>query len=552
MEDVKQKVAQTGQLRKGLTNLKDAFNPQDPMLKKEILMMIHQYLEDEGYSTTATVIQDEANMKNRERKDQTRLLQKMRNRILDGDWGEVEKLEAELEKSCRKLGLIEGCRYFSYEIYKQQYLELIHRQEFHKAVILLKKKLKPLQSFSKNESEFQDLCYLLSCSQVEDASSFKTWVSISASREKLAERMQLFISSTRLSCEEEVIDKAPSGRLVHLLQQAVAYQIETSPFRPGMKIKTTSLMKDFTCHAVPSSNHLTFVGHKADVKATEFVGVNGKHLASGSSDGTVRIWDTDTGECKSTLVGHASKIWTLASDHAGGTLLSGDSKGGIHVWNVKEAKCHETHFYHDRAIYSVDLKDSGSHYTSAGYDAYVRLVDLNTAKVIGKLSGHKSLVSSVSFNRNGNIIISGSRDCTVRIWDSLSGACTRTIASNLGEVSCVSISESSVYILTSSKDNSLRLWDMRKPKCVRKYSGSQNTWKNFIRSCFGPGDEMIVSGSEDGHLLIWDRESGNVIQRIIAHEDITYDTKWNSASELLASCSHDGVVKTWRSVEKRI
>mmetsp|Transcript_30715 Transcript_30715/g.51990 ORF Transcript_30715/g.51990 Transcript_30715/m.51990 type:complete len:255 (-) Transcript_30715:130-894(-) len=207
------------------------------------------------------------------------------------------------------------------------------------------------------------------------------------------------------------------------------------------------------------------------------------------------------------------------------------------------------HSFHDRAVYSLAIPGQGRKqcYVSGGYDKYLRLVDVRSSKVISSLKGHKGLISSVTFDQTGNLIVSGSADCSVRLWDALSGTCTRTIGSNLGEISSVSISGNNVYVLSSSKDNSLRLWDVRRTGCcVRRYTGSQNTWKNFIKSCFGPGDDVIVSGSEDGCVYMWDRESGQLIQRLNAvHDDIVYDVKWNNAAGLLATCSHDGTVRTF-------
>eukprot|EP00965_Chrysotila_dentata_P254507 6211898-Pleurochrysis_carterae.AAC.1 len=54
-----------------------------------------------------------------------------------------------------------------------------------------------------------------------------------------------------------------------------------------------------------------------------------------------------------------------------------------------------------------------------------------------------------------------------------------------------------------------------------------------------------MSGSEDGHVLIWDLESGNVSQRLLGHTDVTFDAVWNPELALLATCSNDCTVRTW-------
>ena len=102
-----------------------------------------------------------------------------------------------------------------------------------------------------------------------------------------------------------------------------------------------------------------------------------------------------------------------------------------------------------------------------------------------------------------------------------------------------------MQMLTSSKDNSVRLWDVRTAKPLRCFKGHQNTSKNFVRARFGPGKDSVSSGSEDGVVYLWDAETAAVTQRLAGHTDVAYDVQWNEELSLLASCSHDGTVRTW-------
>lgn len=79
---------------------------------------------------------------------------------------------------------------------------------------------------------------------------------------------------------------------------------------------------------------------------------------------------------------------------------------------------------------------------------------------------------------------------------------------------------------------------------MRKFKGHQNTSKNFIRACFGPEERLILGGSEDGAIYIWDLETGNILQKIEGHSDLVYAV--TSKKNLLASCSHDNTAATWQ------
>ena len=113
-------------------------NADEPQIKQDILRMILQYLQDEGYTASSMTIQDETNVKLLEQVSQRAHVKRMRRAILDGDWLEVEKL-------CAKSGFAKS-KSFLYAAYRAQYLELIEGQEYQKAFTHLTKRLKPLES----------------------------------------------------------------------------------------------------------------------------------------------------------------------------------------------------------------------------------------------------------------------------------------------------------------------------------------------------------------------------------------------------------------------
>jgi len=118
------------------------------------------------------------------------------------------------------------------------------------------------------------------------------------------------------------------------------------------------------------------------------------------------------------------------------------------------------------------------------------------------------------------------------------------------EVTSVEMNKTGGLLLSGSKDNSNRLWDVRLARPIRRFKGHQNTSKNFVRASFGPDESLIVGGSEDGFVYIWDAATGEILQRLgsyslDSHTDIAYRAVWNARQSLLVSCSHDCSVKTW-------
>ncbi|KAJ3086995.1 hypothetical protein HK102_012019 [Quaeritorhiza haematococci] len=163
----------------------DIFDSDEPRIKEDIIRVITQYLNDEGYHASKLTLLDEANVKSREREEQAIEIKRMRKAILEGDWPEVDKL-------CSK-PLVKNQKSFLYAVYKQQYLEYIEHHEIQKAFTHLNKRLKPLEHMQTTPNEFKDLCYALTAKSVHDVPSFKNWEGIGPTREKLVEQFQNMI-----------------------------------------------------------------------------------------------------------------------------------------------------------------------------------------------------------------------------------------------------------------------------------------------------------------------------------------------------------------------
>ncbi|KAJ2790619.1 hypothetical protein GGI18_001687 [Coemansia linderi] len=511
----------------------------NPRIRRDIIRIIAQYLDSQGLTSTKVTLYDEANVKQQRENNYISDVVRLRAAVLDGEWGEVDRI-------CSS-AYLKDKKHILYSVYKQQYLELIDDNEPQKAFTTLNKHLKPLEAQQSVHGEFRDLCYLLTTKSIQDAPAFRNWDGIASARERLAEYLQSILEFEIVGRESEHQHLRPN-RLVTLLRQAVAYQIESCQYHSEAVPLVPSLLTDYAPVVVPNAEQTSFVGHLGNVKCTAYVGPYAQLVASGSSDNTVRIWNTDSAECLATLRGHTSRIWDICVDRAGSTLFSASGDGTVKVWDIRDLhkpQCLHTITSDDGGdIYSVSLNPLESHIIMAGYDRKIRLYDRVTGRVVQTFHGHDLSVAQAVANPLGNLIISGSKDQTIRFWDMMSGSCVKSLRSHLGEVTSVATSDSGMLLLSSSKDNSNRLWDLRSLKRLCRYKGHQNTSKNFIRSGF-VGDSLIVGGSEDGMVYLWDRESTNIVQRLDGHQGIVYDAKWNPKRGILCSASDDWTLKTW-------
>ncbi|RKP38600.1 WD40-repeat-containing domain protein [Dimargaris cristalligena] len=542
LEDINQKyeAALSQSTHSAEPNLHGALAPvlddNSPQIKQDMLRMIVQFLGDEGYQISKNTVCDETGVKQLAQMNKIQEIRRLKKAILDGEWTEVEKL-------CTK-SLVKHQKSFLYMVFRQQFLEHIDLHEYQKAFACLNRRLKPLEYLQTTNTEFRDMCYLLTCKSVQDVLSFKSWEGIGPSREKLVEQLQHMI-------DYETFDKdsipIPPHRLMTLMKQAAAYQIESSKYLPEVQPRIKSLLQDYSSFVIPNNVQNTFVGHRGSIKCAIFAGHADQLIASGASDNEIRLWDIDTKQCVNVLKGHGAKIWDLCCDSTSTMLASASGDGTVKLWNLEnpsQATCVSTLGDHRGDVYSVSYHPLNTHITTGGYDKIIRLFDTHTGTLVKSFGGHDLSVSQVSFNPLGNLIVSGSKDKTIKFWDILSGICIKTISVHLGEVTSVTMNTNGSLLLSSSKDNSTRLWDVRMMKPIQKFKGHQNIAKNFIRSGFAH-NSLVISGSEDGIVYLWDQDSGSIVQRLAAHQGTAYSAAWSNKRGLLCSCSDDSTVKTW-------
>ncbi len=128
---------------------------------------------------------------------------------------------------------------------------------------------------------------------------------------------------------------------------------------------------------------------------------DGKTIATGSWDRTVRLWDVATATQKGTLTEHIGRVTSVSFSPDGRTIASG-SWGEVRLWDVATATQKGTLIGHTDWVNSVSFSPDGKTIASWSGDGEVRLWDVATATPKGTLTGHTGKIWSFSFSPDGN------------------------------------------------------------------------------------------------------------------------------------------------------
>eukprot|EP00947_MAST-08B_sp_MAST-8B-sp1_P000499 g499.t1 len=278
----------------------------------------------------------------------------------------------------------------------------------------------------------------------------------------------------------------------------------------------------------------TLEGHSQQVTSVAW---NGKLLASGSWDNTIKIWDAESGECVKTLEGHSSGMTSVAWN--GKLLASGSSDKTIKIWDTESGACVKTLGDADEVEPYCDeygYLDERKYRLEGG-----KIWDAESGECVKTLEGHSESVHSVAWN--GKLLASGSRDKTIKIWDTESGACVKTLEGHSGWVE--SVVWHGKLLASGSRDKTIKIWDTESGACFKTLEGHSSgmtsvAWNGKL---LASGSASYDGESYDGEIKIWDTESGACVKTLEGHSDWVRSVAWNG--KLLASGSVDGEIKIW-------
>ncbi|KAI9840728.1 MAG: WD domain protein [Sclerophora amabilis] len=268
-----------------------------------------------------------------------------------------------------------------------------------------------------------------------------------------------------------------------------------------------------------------------------------------AADATIKIWDATTGKHLQTMEGHLAGISTLAWSPDSKTLATGSDDKSIRLWDVSTGKPYPMPLIgHQNYIYSIAFSPKGNMLVSGSYDEAVFLWDVRSGRCMRSLPAHSDPVGGVDFVRDGTLVVSCAGDGLIRVWDTATGQCLRTLVhEDNPPVTSVLFSPNGKFVLAWTLDSSVRLWNYVEGRCVKTYQGHQNN-RFSLGGAFGRyGDEaFIVSGSEDGSMVIWDVKSKVILQRLQGHEGPVLGVDTCQSENILVSCGLDGTVRIWR------
>ncbi|KAG1142374.1 hypothetical protein G6F37_011571 [Rhizopus arrhizus] len=282
-------------------------------------------------------------------------------------------------------------------------------------------------------------------------------------------------------------------------------------------------------------------GHTDGVMCVQFC--DGSNIVmTGSYDKTVRIWNLETCELIRTLTGHTRCVRALQFDEA--KLVTGSMDHTLKIWNWQSGKCIRTLEGHTGGILSLQF--NSRLLASGSTDHSVRIWNFSAGECYS-LTGHTEWVNSVRFCQDDTMLISASDDSTIRLWDLKNKSCLCVYNGHVGQVQIALPSPKGFSHTLTEQEAPLDLSSSRnddgQPGCAINKEKRKRTTIEQKSSNTVTDNPIIISGSLDNTVKVWDMTTGNCIRTLFGHVEGVWSLAYDTLR--IVSGSHDSTVRVW-------
>lgn len=349
-----------------------------------------------------------------------------------------------------------------------------------------------------------------------------------ARREEADQQRQLAVARQLAAQSQVMLDNSGSGlirsTLLAIESLRLSHTLEGDQvIRQGLDLLSRSVAR---------------MPHEDAVVDTAF-SRDGRWVATGSLDGTTRVWETASGH-ELIRVNQEAPVEAIALSPDDRWLATGGGKA-IKVWNVATGK-ELTRGVHSSSVKTIAFSPNGKWLASGTLDGTVKLWHTSTSQEV-TIVGHHDEVWAVTFSPNSRWLATGSWDGSTKIWEVTTGKLVAFLSHEKG-VLTVAFSPDSNWLATGSLDGIARVWEVPTGKEITRMAH----YGQVETVAFSPDSTWLATGAGgyDNSARVWEVATGKELARM-NHDGSVQSLAFSADGKCLATGSLDNTARIWNA-----
>ncbi|MBD0334962.1 MAG: serine/threonine protein kinase [Cyanobacteria bacterium Co-bin13] len=280
------------------------------------------------------------------------------------------------------------------------------------------------------------------------------------------------------------------------------------------------------------------------------VSPNGRAIATGSSDQSVRLWDLSDGSLIRTFAkrlgfwgaGHQDAVTGVSFSPDGYTLYSASQDGVLKAWDLATYQLDWQQQFPGWGTATLALSPDGQTLITAGGEGQIQVWDVPSGELRTTLIHHQDWVSSLALSPDGQQLVSGSWDKTLRLWHVPTGRLLQTLTTAAARVTAVAWDISGKKIYSGDSQGTVQIWQPQQSSQGRLLSQQADAITILAPS---PEGRWLATGSADGTLNVWDMQA-RTRSAILKHSWGVRSAAFTADGQTLISSGADETLQIWQ------
>lgn len=268
---------------------------------------------------------------------------------------------------------------------------------------------------------------------------------------------------------------------------------------------------------------------------------DGTKAVTGSADGAIKVWDTQSGFCIITFTQHTAEVTALKFS-ARNVLFSASLDGSVRAFDLKRYRNFRVFVAPERVQFSSLAVDPSGELVCAGsldnFDIHVW--NVQSSALVDRLSGHEGPVQSLDFSPDGSLLASGSWDRTAKLWSFFGRTSTTEQAVFQAEVINVCFRPDGKQFAASTRDGLVAVYDVKTMQQVSeidlqndlrqgRFETDTFTSKNSARGNYASSIKysidgtMILAGGNSKYVCLYDIQNSVLLKRFVVSKNMALD-----------------------------
>jgi WD40 repeat protein len=288
---------------------------------------------------------------------------------------------------------------------------------------------------------------------------------------------------------------------------------------------------------------------------------DGRTAATASRDGTLSLWEAESGKERVRYRGHAGAVLAVAFTRGGERLISGGTDGTVRVWRVprhpgtddllagEEMRCF--HLCREE-VQAVALSADGSTAAAGTADGVLVVWDLNRDQQRHRFT-QEGQVYCLALSADGKQLAANQAACGAVLWDAVKGEIRHRL--DTGVIASLAFSPDGGALAAGYQDQRLVVWDTRRGMEKRVFSSDEHFLSGqangILSVCYSTDGRRLATGGTDNKVRVWDAETGRQMSVAKGHGDTVTAAAFDSGGKRLISGGADNTVRLWDAATGR-